>query len=297
MGILINKDTKLLIQGVTGNEGSLHTRMMLEYGTKIMAGVTPMKGGERVEGVPVFDTVKEALMEFAIDASIIFVPAAHAKDAILEACDAGIKLIICITEGTPVHDTMEVKAYLKKKGALLIGPNTPGITVPGECKIGIMPGYIFSKGDVGVVSRSGTLTYEAVWQLTKEGIGQSACIGIGGDPITGVTFIDTLKMLEKDDETKTVLMIGEIGGTAEEEAADFIRTMSKPVFAYIAGMSAPKERRMGHAGAIISSGHGTAMEKVEMLKDAGVVVIMKPAEIGKSVSGMMRKGPIKTGTL
>lgn len=289
MGILINKDTKVLVQGITGHEGRLHTRLMLEYGTKIIAGVTPMKCGESVDGVPVFDTVKEAMSVFAIDASIIFVPAAHAKEAILEAYDAGIKLIVCITEGIPVHDTMQVMAYLQKKGVMLIGPNTPGITVPGECKIGIMPGYIFSKGGVGVVSRSGTLTYEAVWQMTKEGIGQSACIGIGGDPLTGLTFIDALRMLEEDIETGTALMIGEIGGTAEEEAADFIKSMSKPVFAYIAGMSAPEERRMGHAGAIISSGRGTAVEKIERLKDAGVTVIMNPARIGRTVSGMMSK--------
>ena len=287
MGILINKNTKVLVQGVTGHEGRFHTRMMLEYGTKIMAGVTPMKGGESVDGVPVFDAVKEAMSEFAIDASIIFVPANHATEAILEACDAGIKMIVCITEGIPVHDIMKVKAYLKRKGVMLIGPNTPGITVPGECKIGIMPGYIFSKGGVGVVSRSGTLTYEAVWQLTNEGIGQSACIGIGGDPITGLMFIDALRMFEEDIETKAVLMIGEIGGTAEEEAADFIKAMSKPVFAYIAGMSAPQERRMGHAGAIISSGHGTALEKIENLKDAGVIIIMDPASIGRTVSGLM----------
>ena len=287
MGILINKDTKVLVQGITGHEGRLHNRMMLEYGTKIMAGVTPMKGGESVDGVPVFDKVKEAMLEFSIDASIIFVPANHATEAILEACDAGIKMIVCITEGIPVHDIMKVKAYLKRKGVMLIGPNTPGITVPGECKIGIMPGYIFSKGGVGVVSRSGTLTYEAVWQLTNEGIGQSACIGIGGDPITGLMFIDALRMFEEDIETKAVLMIGEIGGTAEEEAADFIKAMSKQVFAYIAGMSAPQERRMGHAGAIISSGHGTALEKIENLKDAGVIIIMDPASIGRTVSGLM----------
>lgn len=287
MGILINKDTKVLVQGITGHEGRLHTRMMLEYGTKIMAGVTPMKGGENVDGVPVFDTVKEAMHKFSVDASIIFVPVNHATEAILEACDAGIKLMVCITEGIPVHDTIKAKAYLKQKGVILIGPNTPGITVPGECKIGIMPGYIFSKGGVGVVSRSGTLTYEAVWQLTNEGIGQSSCIGIGGDPITGLMFIDALRMFEEDIETKAVLMIGEIGGTAEEEASDFIKAMSKPVFAYIAGMSAPQERRMGHAGAIISSGHGAAMEKIESLKDAGVTVIMNPARIGRTVSGLM----------
>lgn len=284
MGILINKDTRVLVQGITGREGRLHAKMMLEYGTKVVAGVTPGKGGETVEGVPVYNTVREALKEFAVDASIIFVPAIHAKDALIEACDAGIKLIVCITEGIPVHDVIKAGAYLKERGTILIGPNTPGIIVPGECKVGIMPGYIFSKGPVGIVSRSGTLTYEAVYQLTKEGVGQSACIGIGGDPVTGLSFVDILRLLEGDPETETVLMIGEIGGTSEEEATEFIKEMSKPVFAYIAGTSAPPGKRMGHAGAITSSGHGTATEKIESLKGAGITVITNPARIGKTIA-------------
>ena len=284
MGALINKDTHVLVQGITGREGRLHTRMMLEYGTKVAAGVTPGKGGETVEGVPVFNTVREALKEFKVDASIIFVPAAHAKDALIEACDAGIRLLVCITEGVPVHDIIKARAYLKERGTTLIGPNTPGIIIPGECKVGIMPGYIFSKGPVGIVSRSGTLTYEAVYQLTKEGIGQSACIGIGGDPVTGLSFVDVLRLLEGDPETEAVLMIGEIGGMSEEEATEFIKKMSKPVFAYIAGTSAPPGKKMGHAGAIISTGRGTATEKIEALRKAGVTVIMNPARIGKTIA-------------
>lgn len=289
MGILINKDTQVLVQGITGHEGRMHTGKMLEYGTKVVAGVTPGKGGETVERLPVFSSVKEAVERFNIGASIIFVPAAHAAEAIIEACDAGIKLLVCITEGVPVHDVMKVKTYLKQKDTILIGPNTPGIIVPNECKIGIMPGYIFKKGNVGVVSRSGTLTYEAVYQLTKEGIGQSTCMGIGGDPVTGLSFVEALRLFEDDRDTKTVLMIGEIGGTEEEEAASFIKTISKPVFAYIAGISAPPEKRMGHAGAIISSGHGTAMEKIESLKGSGVTVVMNPARIGKTVAEALEK--------
>lgn len=289
MGILVNRDTQVLVQGITGHEGRMHTGKMLEYGTKVVAGVTPGKGGETVERLPVFNTVKEAVERFNIDVSIIFVPASHAKDALIEACDAGIKLLVCITEGVPVHDVMKVKAFMKQKDTILIGPNTPGIIVPNECKIGIMPGYIFKKGHVGVVSRSGTLTYEAVYQLTKEGIGQSTCVGIGGDPVTGLSFIDILRLFEYDHETEAVLMIGEIGGTGEEEAASFIKTMSKPVFAYIAGISAPPEKRMGHAGAIISSGHGTAMEKIESLKKSGVTVIMNPARIGKTIAEALEK--------
>ncbi len=284
MGALISKDTHVLVQGITGREGRLHTRMMLEYGTKVAAGVTPGKGGETVEGVPVFNTVREALKEFKVDASIIFVPAAHAKDALIEACDAGIRLLVCITEGVPVHDIIKARAYLKERGTTLIGPNTPGIIIPGECKVGIMPGYIFSKGPVGIVSRSGTLTYEAVYQLTKEGIGQSACIGIGGDPVTGLSFVDVLRLLEGDPETEAVLMIGEIGGMSEEEATEFIKKMSKPVFAYIAGTSAPPGKKMGHAGAIISTGRGTATEKIEALRKAGVTVIMNPTRIGKTIA-------------
>lgn len=292
MGTLINRDTQVLVQGITGREGRMHTEKMLEYGTKVVAGVTPGKGGKTVERLPVFNTVKEAVERFNIDASIIFVPASHAKDALIEACDAGIRLIACITEGVPVHDVMKVKAFMKQKDTILIGPNTPGIIIPDECKIGIMPGYIFKKGPVGVVSRSGTLTYEAVYQLTKEGIGQSACLGIGGDPITGLSFVDVLRLFEDDSDTTAVLMIGEIGGTEEEEAALFIKTMSKPVFAYIAGISAPPEKRMGHAGAIISSGHGTAMEKVESLKKSGVTVIMNPARIGRTMAEAL---PLRTG--
>ncbi|MDO8446151.1 MAG: succinate--CoA ligase subunit alpha [Deltaproteobacteria bacterium] len=284
MGILVNRDTQVLVQGITGHEGRMHTEKMLEYGTKVVAGVTPGKGGETVEKLHVFNTVKEAVERFNIDASIIFVPAAHATEAIFEACDAGIKLLICITEGIPVHDVMKTRAYLRKKDTILIGPNAPGIIVPDECKIGIMPGYIFKKGPVGVVSRSGTLTYEAVYQLTKEGIGQSTCMGIGGDPVTGMSFVDVLRLFENDRDTKAVLMIGEIGGTKEEEAASFIKTMSKPVFAYIAGISAPPEKKMGHAGAIISSGHGTAMEKIESLKKSGVTVIMNPARVGRTMA-------------
>ena len=284
MGALISKDTHVLVQGITGREGRLHTRMMLEYGTKVAAGVTPGKGGETVEGVPVFNTVREALKEFKVDASIIFVPAAHAKDALIEACDAGIRLLVCITEGIPVHDVIKARAYLKERGTTLIGPNTPGIIIQGECKVGIMPGYIFSKGPVGIVSRSGTLTYEAVYQLTKEGIGQSACIGIGGDPVTGLSFVDVLRLLEGDPETEAVLMIGEIGGMSEEEATEFIKKMSKPVFAYIAGTSAPPGKKMGHAGAIISTGRGTATEKIEALRKAGVTVIMNPTRIGKTIA-------------
>ena len=248
MGIIINRDTRVLVQGITGREGRLHTKMMLEYGTKVVAGVIPGKRGETVEEVPVFNTAREALKGFAVDASIIFVPAAHAKDALIEACDAGIKLIICVTEGIPIHDLMKARTYLKERGTILIGPNTPGIIVPGECKVGIMPGYIFRKGPVGIVSRSGTLTYEAVYQMTKEGIGQSACIGIGGDPITGLSFVDVLRLFEGDDESEAVLLIGEIGGTAEEEAAECIKKMMKPVFAYIAGTSAPPGKRRGMQG-------------------------------------------------
>lgn len=289
MGIIIKRDTRLLVQGITGHEGRLHTRMMLEYGTKVVAGVTPGKGGEIFEGVPVFNTIREAFREVKVDASILFVPATHAKDALIEACDAGIGIIVCITEGVPVHDILKVKAYLKHRNTALIGPNTPGIIVPEECKIGIMPGYIFMRGGVGVVSRSGTLTYEAVYQLTKEGIGQSGCIGIGGDPLTGLSFVDVLNLFEGDPETEAILMIGEIGGTAEEDAAELVKKITKPVFAYIAGASAPPEKRMGHAGAIISSGRGTAMEKTEALRNAGVTVIMNPARIGETLKEAMRQ--------
>jgi succinyl-CoA synthetase alpha subunit len=285
MSILINKDTKVICQGITGNSGRFHTRHMLEYGTKILAGVTPGKGGSQVYGIPVFDSVKEAVEKTECDTSIIYVPAPFAADAIIEAVEAGIKLIICITEGIPTIDMLRVKAYLTTKIARLIGPNCPGIITPGESKIGIMPGYIHTPGTVGVVSRSGTLTYEAVWQLTKRNIGQSTCIGIGGDPVIGTSFIDVLKLFQDDNGTKAIVLIGEIGGSAEEEAAEFIKQeMTKPVISFIAGLTAPKGKRMGHAGAIIASGKGTVEEKVSCLRDANVTVVNNPADIGETVA-------------
>jgi succinyl-CoA synthetase alpha subunit len=285
MSILINKDTKVICQGITGNSGRFHTRHMLEYGTKILAGVTPGKGGSQVYGIPVFDSVKEAVEKTECDTSIIYVPAPFAADAIIEAVEAGIKLIICITEGIPTIDMLRVKAYLTTKITRLIGPNCPGIITPGESKIGIMPGYIHTPGTVGVVSRSGTLTYEAVWQLTKRNIGQSTCIGIGGDPVIGTSFIDVLKLFQEDNGTKAIVLIGEIGGSAEEEAAEFIkREMTKPVISFIAGLTAPEGKRMGHAGAIIASGKGTVEEKVYCLRDANVTVVNNPADIGETVA-------------
>ena len=285
MSILINKDTKVVCQGITGNSGRFHTKHMLEYGTKILAGVTPGKGGSQVYGIPVFDSVKEAVEKTGCDTSIIYVPAPFGADAIIEAVEAGIKLIICITEGIPTIDMLRVKAYLTTKIARLIGPNCPGIITPGESKIGIMPGYIHTPGTVGVVSRSGTLTYEAVWQLTKRNIGQSTCIGIGGDPVIGTSFIDVLKLFQEDNSTKAIVLIGEIGGSAEEEAAEFIKQeMTKPVISFIAGLTAPKGKRMGHAGAIIASGKGTVEEKVYCLRDANVAVVNNPADIGETVA-------------
>ncbi|HDY66742.1 hypothetical protein LCGC14_1036910 [marine sediment metagenome] len=285
MSILINKDTKVICQGITGNSGRFHTRHMLEYGTKILAGVTPGKGGSQVYGIPVFDSVKEAVEKTECDTSIIYVPAPFAADAIIEAVEAGIKLIICITEGIPTIDMLRVKAYLTTKIIRLIGPNCPGIITPGESKIGIMPGYIHTPGTVGVVSRSGTLTYEAVWQLTKRNIGQSTCIGIGGDPVIGTSFIDVLKLFQEDNGTKAIVLIGEIGGSAEEEAAEFIKQeMTKPVISFIAGLTAPEGKRMGHAGAIIASGKGTVEEKIYCLRDANVTVVNNPADIGETVA-------------
>ncbi|MFQ5714187.1 MAG: succinate--CoA ligase subunit alpha [Candidatus Scalinduaceae bacterium] len=285
MSILINKNTKVICQGITGNSGRFHTRHMLEYGTKILAGVTPGKGGSLVYGIPVFDSVKEAVEKTECDTSIIYVPAPFAADAIIEAVEAGIKLIICITEGIPTIDMLRVKTYLTTKIARLIGPNCPGIITPGESKIGIMPGYIHTPGAVGVVSRSGTLTYEAVWQLTKRNIGQSTCIGIGGDPVIGTSFIDVLKLFQEDNGTKAIVLIGEIGGSAEEEAAEFIKQeMTKPVISFIAGLTAPEGKRMGHAGAIIASGKGTVEEKVYCLRDANVTVVNNPADIGETVA-------------
>ncbi len=288
MSILINKDTKVICQGITGKSGRFHTEHMLEYGTKILAGVTPGKGGSRVCDVPVFDSMKEAVEETGCDTSIIYVPAPFAADAIIEAAEAGIKLIICITEGIPTIDMLRVKAYINTKTARLIGPNCPGIITPGESKIGIMPGYIHAPGAVGVVSRSGTLTYEAVWQLTQRNIGQSTCIGIGGDPVIGTTFIDTLKLFQEDSNTEAIVMIGEIGGSAEEEAAEFIsQKVTKPVVSFIAGLTAPAGKRMGHAGAIIAGGKGTVAEKVSCLRNAGVTVVDSPADIGESVEKMI----------
>lgn len=288
MSILVNKYTKVICQGITGKSGMFHTEHMLEYGTKILAGVTPGKGGSQVFGVPVFDSMKEAVEKTGCDTSIIYVPAPFAADAIIEAAESEIKLIICITEGIPTIDMLKVKAYLNTKTARLIGPNCPGIITPGESKIGIMPGYIHTPGSVGVVSRSGTLTYEAVWQLTQRNIGQSTCIGIGGDPVIGTTFIDVLKLFQEDDNTEAVVLIGEIGGSAEEEAAEFIKMeVTKPVISFIAGLTAPEGKRMGHAGAIIAGGKGTVAEKVSCLRSSGVTVADSPADIGETVEKVL----------
>ena len=271
------------MQGITGGEGSFHTRQMVEYGTNVVAGVTPGKGGENLDGIAVFDTVADAVKEKEANASVIFVPPPFAADAIMEAAAAGVELIICITEGIPTLDMINVHEYLKNRNSRLVGPNCPGLITPGEAKIGIMPGFIATEGKVGVISRSGTLTYEAVDQLTKLGLGQSTCIGIGGDPIIGSSFKDLLILFEEDEETNAVVMIGEIGGTAEEEAAEYVKeNMSKPVIGFIAGRTAPPGKRMGHAGAIIAGGKGTAVEKMEALRNAGIHVCESPAEIGET---------------
>jgi len=289
MSILVDKKTRVVVQGITGNEGLFHTRQMVEYGTKVVAGVTPGKGGQRIEGIPVFNTVMEAVKETSANASAIFVPPAFAADAILEAADAGVSIIVCLTEGIPTLDMVTVKKFLKEKGSKLIGPNTPGIISPGKCKIGVMAGYIHKPGKVGIISRSGTLTYEVVDQLTKKGIGQSTCVGIGGDQIIGLNYVDLLDLFEKDPQTKAVIMIGEIGGTAEEEAAQFIKkNVSKPVVAFIAGLTAPPGRRMGHAGAIIAGGKGTAKEKMEALERAGVRVVRNPALVGEEMESILK---------
>lgn len=281
MSILVDKKTRLVVQGITGSEGSFHTRQMVEYKTKVVAGVTPGKGGTEFEGIPVFNTVQDAVDATKANTSVIFVPASFAADAILEAADAGIKVVICITEGIPVADMAPVYHYIREKGVVLIGPNCPGVISPGKGKIGIMPGFIHKAGNVGVVSRSGTLTYEAVKQLSDLGIGQSTCVGIGGDPIIGSRFIDIVKLFNEDPETEGIVMIGEIGGSAEEEAAEYIKkNVKKPVVGFIAGQTAPPGRRMGHAGAIISGGKGTAGEKMEALKKAGIKVVNSPADIG-----------------
>ena len=289
MAILVDENTRLLVQGITGREGTFHTQQAVAYGTKVVAGVTPGKGGTNVDGIPVFDTVREAREKTGANASVIFVPPAFAADAILEAADAGMPLVVAITEGIPTIDMIRVATFLREKPTRLIGPNCPGIISPGKCKIGIMPGRIHKPGNVGVVSRSGTLTYEAVGQLTALGIGQSTCIGIGGDPIVGTNFVDALRLFNDDPDTHGVVLIGEIGGTAEEEAAAFIKAnMKKPVVGFIAGRTAPPGRRMGHAGAIISGGKGTAKDKITSLQAAGVVVAESPAMIGETMKRMMK---------
>jgi succinyl-CoA synthetase alpha subunit len=289
MSILVDEKTRVVVQGITGNEGMFHTRQMVEYGTKIVAGMTPGKGGQKIDGIPVFNTVSEAVKKTEANASAIFVPPAFAADAVLEAADAGIAVIVCLTEGIPTLDMVMVRQYLKEKRSNLIGPNTPGIISPGKCKIGVMAGYIHKPGTVGIISRSGTLTYEVVDQLTKKGIGQSTCVGIGGDQIIGLNYVDLLEMFERDSGTEAVIMIGEIGGTAEEEAAQFIeKKMSKPVVAFIAGLTAPPGRRMGHAGAIIAGGKGTAKEKMEALEKAGVRVVRNPALVGEELEGILK---------
>jgi succinyl-CoA synthetase alpha subunit len=290
MSILVDKETRVIVQGITGNEGVFHTQQMLEYGTCVVAGVTPGKGGIIVQGVPVFNTVRDAQRETEANASAIFVPPIFAADAIMEAIDSGVKTVVCLTEGIPTVDMITVKQFMKGKDTRLIGPNTPGVISPGRCKIGVMAGYIHTRGPIGIMSRSGTLTYEAVHQLTKRGIGQSTCVGIGGDPVVGLDFVDILVMFEKDEETEGVVMIGEIGGSAEEDAALYYRQrMSKPVVAFIAGVSAPSDRRMGHAGAIISGGKGDAAAKIRALKEAGITIVENPAEIGATVAELIGK--------
>jgi succinyl-CoA synthetase alpha subunit len=285
MSVLVDENTRLLVQGITGSEGSFHTRQMLEYGTQVVAGSLPGKGGQDFEGVPIFDTVSQAVEATQANASVIFVPPTFAADAIMEAADAGIALVVCITEGIPVMDMIRVHSFLETRSTRLIGPNCPGVISPGKCKIGIMPGFIHQPGKVGIISRSGTLTYETVGQLTNEGIGQSTCIGIGGDPIIGTRFVDAMRVFKDDLHTEAVVLIGEIGGSAEEEAAEYIKEeYDKPVIGFIAGRTAPPGRRMGHAGAIIAGGKGTADEKMAIMRDAGIYVCDSPADIGATVA-------------
>jgi len=299
MSILVNKNTRLVVQGITGSEGTFHTRQMMEYGTNVVAGVTPGKGGTQYQGnekdrlpcpVRVFNSVKEAVKSERANVSVIFVPAAFAADAIMESADAGVKLIVVITEGIPTNDMISVCEYISRKGVRLVGPNCPGVITPGESKIGIMPGFIHKPGRVGVVSRSGTLTYEAVSQLTEHSIGQSSCIGIGGDPIIGTQFIDVIKLFNADRKTDAIVLIGEIGGTSEEEAAEYIKKyVKKPVVGFIAGRTAPQGRRMGHAGAIISGGKGTAEEKIKAMRKAGITIVDSPAVIGETMEKVLQK--------
>ena len=289
MSILVDENSRVVVQGITGREGTFHTQQMLAYGTRVVAGVTPGKGGQKVEGVPVMNRVAEAVGKEGANASCIFVPAPFAPDAVMEAAAAGIKLIVCITEGIPVLDMVKVVDYVKRKGSVLIGPNCPGIISPGKTKVGIMPGPIHRQGSIGVISRSGTLTYEVVDQLTKAGLGQSTCIGIGGDPIIGTNFIDHLRLFKDDPQTEGVVLIGEIGGSAEEEAAQYIKEeFSKPVLAFIAGRTAPPGRRMGHAGAIISGGQGRAEDKIKALQEAGITVVVNLAELGSTAKRIMK---------
>ena len=293
MSILVDENTRVICQGITGRQGAFHTRQAVSYGTKMVGGVTPGKGGEKFDGLPIFNTVSEAVRTTQAEASVIYVPGPFAADAIMEAADAGIGLIVCITEGIPVLDMVMVKGYLSSKSSRLIGPNCPGVISPGKCKIGIMPGYIHHPGKIGVISRSGTLTYEAVDQLTRLGLGQSTCVGIGGDPIIGLSFVDILELFLEDPETEAVMLIGEIGGGAEEEAAEVIRTrFHKPVVAFIAGQNAPPGRRMGHAGAVISGNRGSARSKMEALRSGGAVVVENPAEMGLTLKRVLqeRKG-------
>ncbi|MDJ0928968.1 MAG: succinate--CoA ligase subunit alpha [Gammaproteobacteria bacterium] len=288
MSILVNKESRIIVQGLTGRQGSFHAEQCLEYGTRIVAGVTPGRGGEEHLGQPIFDTVSDAVEATGADVSVIFVPAPAAADAILAAADAGVKLVVCITEGIPVLDMVKVKAVLRDHDCRLIGPNCPGIITPGECKIGIMPGFIHQPGRVGVISRSGTLTYEAVFQTTNNGLGQTTCVGIGGDPVRGMDFIDCLELFEQDPATEGIIMVGEIGGSDEEAAARYIRDhVTKPVVAYVAGVTAPPGKRMGHAGAIISGGEGTAAAKYAALEEAGVATVRSPAELGSAMRAQL----------
>lgn len=287
MGILIDKETRLLVQGITGSVGSFQTKQMLDFGTNVVGGVTPGKGGSEINGIAIFNSVADAVDAAKPNASVIFVPPKSAADAIYEACDSGIKHIVCITEGIPVHDMMRVCAYLEKSSSMLIGPNCPGITTPGESKIGIMPNHIHSPGNVGLVSRSGTLTYEIIDLLSKGGIGQSTSVGIGGDPVAGTSFVEILELFEEDPETHAVVMVGEIGGTAEQDAIDFIKRMSKPVVSYVVGVSAPPGKTMGHAGAIVSSGGGTALEKIRAFERAGITVGRSPDDIVRILKNIL----------